>query len=286
MRVIIEIPWGPHRGTRAILEPGRVLAVGRDSEDLPLPRDPQLSRIHFELAWDGIRCVMRDRKSMTGTFVNGRPVEEATVKNGDWIRAGDTVLSVYFENASRRRPRPKWPGRSGNVLTRARKASVLAALMAEPRTLFAVLDPTRGKRVLTLLRESVEEQRSLYEGARGDALAEVAPHLVKLPRDSRLLVSLVQEGWQRRWGIFLTSNRPFKEVRRHLRRFLMVQEEDTGEELYFRFYDPVALAAFLPTCSPAQREEFHGEIEAFLAESELGSVLRFVRERPEPEILD
>ena len=152
---------------------------------------------------------------------------------------------------------------------------MLAALRAEKLPLYAVLDASRGDRVLTLLRESVEESRSLYEGLAGDALADVAPHLVELPKDSRLLESIVREGWHRRWAIFLTSERPFKQVRRHLRRFLMVKEEYVVEPMYFRFYDPVVLRVFLPTCSLRQRQEFFGDISSFLVEGERGEVLRF-----------
>ncbi len=106
---------------------------------------------------------------------------------------------------------------------------MLEALADERDTLFALVDPTRSPRVLQLLRESVEYSRSLYEGSAGDTLADVAPYLVELPdKRSRLVTALVTEGLMRRWGVFLTSTRPFKDVRRHFRRFLVVREEDTG----------------------------------------------------------
>lgn len=286
MRAIVEVPWGPHRGARVVLAPGDVLRVGRHGEGLDLPRDPQISRIHFELAWDGARCLVRDKRSMTGTLLNGEAVKEAEVRSGDFIRAGDTLVSVNFEGFTRRRPRPKIPGRRANSVTRARKKSVLDALAGEKLPLFAVLDPTRSPRVTELLRESVEYNRSLYEGEGGDALSEVAPYLVELPdKRSRLLASLVTEGLMRRWGIFIASSRPFKEVRRHLRRFLMVEEEETGERLYFRFYDPVVLSAFLPTCSPLQSSDFFKDLGALLAESDRGQLLRFIEGASEPEVV-
>lgn len=276
MRVIIEIPWGPSRGKKAILAPGQVLRVGRtERADLVVPHDARMSATHFELSWDGSMCRVRDRNSTGGTLLNGEEVKEAAVESGDWIRAGDTVLSIYFERATPRKPRPRIAGRSGNVLTKARRTRVLEALRAEERPLFAVLDASRSDRVLTLLRESVEEYRSLYEGVQGDALGDVAPYIVELPKGSTLLDALVREGWQRRWGMFLTSDRPFKMVRRHFRRFLMVKEEETGEPLYFRFYDPVVLRVFLPTCSVRQRHEFFGDILSFFVEGERGDVLRF-----------
>jgi hypothetical protein len=286
MRAIVEVPWGPHRGTRVVLAPGETLRVGRHSTDLDLMRDPHVSRVHFELEWDGARCRVRDKDSVMGTMLNGEAVKEAEVRSGDFIRAGDTVLSVSFEGFSRRRPRPKILGRASASITRERKAAVLAALAAEKEPLFAILDPTRSDRVLELLREAVEYSRSLYEGAEGDAMSDVAPYLVELPdKRSRLVVSLVQEGWMRRFGIFLTSARPFKEVRRHFRRWLMLQEEETRERLYFRYYDPVTLRVFLPTCTPHKRELFYDEVSAFIVEGERGEVLRFSEGHDEPEVV-
>jgi hypothetical protein len=286
MRAIVEVPWGPHRGARVVLAPGDVLRVGRHGEGLDLPKDPQISRIHFELEWDGARCVVRDAKSMTGTLLNGADVKEAEVQSGDFLRAGNTLVSVNFEGFTRRRPRPKIRGRRASSVTRARKKSVLDALAGESLPLFALLDPTRSPRISELLRESVEYSRSLYDGSEGDALSDVAPYLVELPdKRSRLVTSLVTEGLMRRWGIFVTSSRPFNEVRRHFRRFLMVREEETGDQLYFRFYDPVVLSAFLPTCSPLQLKEFFAELGVLLAESDRGELQRFTEGAPEPEVV-
>jgi hypothetical protein len=286
MRAIVEVPWGPHRGSRVILAPGSVLLAGRHSEGLDLEKDPQVSRDHFELQWDGARCVVRDRRSQTGTQVNGLAVKEADVGNGDWIRAGDTLISVHFERFTPRQTRPKIPGRRANSVTPARKRSVLEALAAEKGSLYAILDPTRTRRILQILRESVEYSRSLYEGVEGDAMADSAPWLVEIPdKRSRLLELLVAEGLMRRWGIFVVSDRPFKDVRKHFRRFLLVKEEETDERLYFRFYDPVALRAFLPTCTAVQSRDFFAEVTAFLVEGDRGELYRFTQGQTEPEVV-
>lgn len=286
MKAIVEVPWGPHRGARVVLAPGEVLRVGRHGEGLDLPRDPQVSRVHFELAWDGVCCLVRDARSMTGTLLNGESVKEAEVKSGDFIRAGDTLVSVNFEGFTPRQPRPKLPGRRSSSVTPAQKKSVLAGLAAEREPLFALVDPTRSPRILQLLKESVEYSRSLYEGSGGDTLSDVAPYLVELhDKGSRLVNALVTEGLMRRWAIFLTSTRPFKDVRRHFRRFLVVREEDTEERLYFRFYDPVVLRTFLPTCTVLQSREFFTEVTAFLAEGDRGELYRYTLGASEPEVV-
>jgi hypothetical protein len=141
-----------------------------------------------------------------------------------------------------------------------------------------VVDAARGRRVLALLRESVDDYRSLYDGIRGEALASVAPYLVALRPDSSLVERLVHEGWSRRWGIYFTSREAFRDVRRHLRRFLLVEDDQTAKRMYFRFYDPSVLRAFLPTCTPRQREDFFGAIGCFLAEGEGGEPIRLPRQ--------
>ena len=152
---------------------------------------------------------------------------------------------------------------------------VLAALRAEGSPLFAVLDAARESRVLRILQRSNHEYESLYEGPQGQELAEVAPYLVRLPARSQVLEQLVRGGWGKSWGIFLTSTLPFKETRRHLRKFLKVLDGSSGQQLYFRFYDPRVLRVFLPTCTAEQRAMFMGPLDCLLLEGEDGALLRF-----------
>ncbi|WP_159397366.1 DUF4123 domain-containing protein [Sorangium cellulosum] len=275
-RAIVEVRWAKAApASRVVIEPGAALRIGRtERADLVVAADRAMSAVHCEIRWDGVTCWVADRESQEGTWLNGERVNEGEIKNGGWIRAGGTVFVIYFEGAT---PPRRESGLLGGGLDRLTplQEDVLAALQAEPEPLFAVLDASRGLRVLEVLRESVEEYRSLYEGIQGEALAMQAPYLVRLPKGARLLEQLVLEGWGKGWGIYLTCGRPFKEVRTHLRRFLMVMNDQTGERMYFRFYDPHALRIFLPTCTPRQKAQFFGEIGAFLAETKDGEVMRF-----------
>lgn len=270
MRAMVEVRWGRAHGQKAVLEPGTSLRVGRTKRaDFVVEEDRQMSGLHFEIKWDGARCALRDLNSMKGTLLNGERVGEAAVEHGDWIQAGSTNLMVYFEEKTRAR-------RGADVEMTTAKAAALAGLEAEVDPLFAVLDAARDERILELVRESVEDCRSLYEGAKGDALAEKAPYLVALPKGTRLLRRLVAEGWGKRWGIFLTSRRPFKEVRTHLRRYLMVSDDQAQSGIYFRFYDPGALRAVWPTTSPRQQSYFFTDLESALFEDTDGALTRIV----------
>ncbi|WPB77570.1 DUF4123 domain-containing protein [Archangium violaceum] len=273
-RLIVEVRWGPLAHHRAVLEPGGVLQVGRGEKvDLSIPHDEQLEPLHFELSWDGTTCGLKDLDSRRGVLLGGRFVERGSVPHGGWVRAGRTDFSVYFEAATPPRP-PKQPE---SEQEKDFKERALASLRNAPGSLFALLDAARDERILELLRESVEEYRSLYEGPQGEVLAEVAPYLVRLPKDSRLLQSLVGEGWGRSWGVFLCcEQQSLKELSRHFRHFLMVQGPE-GKPLYFRFYDPRVLGVFLSTCGAPDALRFFGPIRAFLLEGYEPGVMRRLR---------
>lgn len=275
---ILRILWGPLAAQRRIIPAGEVLRVGRtDRCHLALAQDAQMSAAHFEITWDGVSCRVRDLDSARGTLLGGARVSEAEVPNGGWIRAGDTHFRLYLEAHT-----PP-PGDEQEIVASlgAEKEAALSLLRreAEEAPLFALVDASRSHRALQILHESIDEERSLYDGIKGEALAGVAPHLVTLDRRSDLLDRLVREGWGRRWMIFFTSARPPREVRRHLRRFLLVEDDDNGRRLYFRYHDPRVLRVFLPACTPRQRQDFFGEIQCFIVEGERAEPVRFT---PDP----
>jgi len=156
----------------------------------------------------------------------------------------------------------------------------LALLLRGHEPLYAVLDAARDPAILKLLHGCGEQVQSLYDGRRGEQLADVAPYLARVPAGSQLLETLLREGWGRSWGILIACEAPFAELRRHLRRFLVVQTEDRSA-LYFRFYDPRVLRPFLASASDEQRREFFGPVSAFLLEGRRrGTLLQRARSGP------
>lgn len=296
-RAILEVRYGPLRCKKAVLAPGERLRVGRtERASFVIPSDEQLSGAHFELAWDGATLRIADLQSTTGTLVGGAPVTAGVLKNGDWIRAGRTDFMVFLEGAT---PPPEPDDDDDEedeededaVLAREAKAreeerrrywkgQAKIALERAGEPLYAVVDAARDDRILVLAHESVEEYRSLYEGVEGETLEDVAPYLIALPPGSRLLDALIEEGWGKRWGIYLASRLPFRDVRRHLRRFLMVEQDETGDRMYFRFYDPGVLRAILPAFTPMQYGDFFGDVvSVYVAEGDDLSPMRFAARR-------
>ncbi|MEX2269346.1 MAG: DUF3662 and FHA domain-containing protein [Acidimicrobiia bacterium] len=71
------------------------VVMGRMSDCDVVLADPRASRQHAEIQPVGHGFVLSDLGSMNGTVVNGTPVREHQLSDGDEIRVGSTVL--HFE---------------------------------------------------------------------------------------------------------------------------------------------------------------------------------------------
>ncbi len=268
-RVLVEVRGSPPGARRAVVAPGQRLRVGRTSlADFQVPGDEAMSQEHWELTWDGSTCEVRDLGTPAGTLVGGERRERAQVRSGAWIRAGQTDFSVYFEHVE---PRAAWaPPPPGRVAAIEYAMSFFEQAAVATR-LFAVLDAARSDRIPRLLQTSVDEYVSLFDGLRSQAEEDGAPYLVRFEPGSRLLPRLLHEGWGESWGIFLAGSAPLAEVRAHLRRLLVVTRESDQKPMYFRFYDPRVLRAFLPLATRRQKSVLFGPIQRYLAESPEGA---------------
>lgn len=72
---------------------GRIM-IGRGSDADYRLDDPNVSRRHAMLVWEGARLYLRDMGSTNGTLLNGRSVNSASVRNGDVIAMGETQITV------------------------------------------------------------------------------------------------------------------------------------------------------------------------------------------------
>jgi hypothetical protein len=292
MRVTLEVRGGPGADRRVELRPGQVVRVGRlDKADLVIRDDAMLSSLHFVLECGEQGCRLRDLDSRFGTLLNKRRITDALLRDGDQILAGTTTFQVRVEGATP--PAAPPPAHRATLqdfdveveaetepgVLRSAAAPVdpiheraLTILREQPEPLFALLDAARDELIYARLTHCGEEYQSLYEGPKGEALASVGPYLVRLPKGSPLLETLVREGWGNSWGVYLTSAQPFKEVRRHLRRFLIVHLADT-REVYFRYYDPRVLREYLPTCTADELSAFFGPVSCYLLEADEPTLL-------------
>jgi pSer/pThr/pTyr-binding forkhead associated (FHA) protein len=91
--------WVDGARERVRLE-GERLTIGQSAtNDLPLPYDHTVSRVHAVLERMGSHWFVRDLASRNGTFVNGDRIwSELPLRSGDEIRVGATRLIALIEN--------------------------------------------------------------------------------------------------------------------------------------------------------------------------------------------
>lgn len=143
---------------------------------------------------------------------------------------------------------------------------------ARDRRLYAVLDACDAPAVPQKARElGLGRAVSLYRGSAEEMYWAIAPYLFVV--DEALLEWIVETLWDEPFGIFAVAHGGLDEVRRHFRRFLVVQAPN-GEQWYFRYYDPRVLKTFLPTCTQDEINEIFGPIESFgIPAEEAGTVM-------------
>ena len=141
--------------------------------------------------------------------------------------------------------------------------------------LYAVLDGARHASIFSAVKKSGFQYECLYRGELDSDLAEAAPYLVRLEPDMPFTHWLVAKGWGDSWGIFLATTASLRDMRQHLRKFLMVYDPE-GKPLYFRYYDPRVLRVYLPTCNAEELEIFFGPVQFYMVEdSDSRTLLRF-----------
>lgn len=269
MTLVVKLASGPGAGRSTQIEPGQSRRFGqaKDFCDLSFEWDSHASLAHFDVAGAGEEeWLLRDLGTFTGTFLNGAKVTTPMrVKPGDLILAGRTLLAVSsLEDEGQDQP--------------ADRAVALFRRIPEP--LFAVLDTARDGRIVELIGAADAGCVCLFQGQEGAALAQFAPYLVALKTDSPFFEMLVREAWGKKWGVFLTSYLEIFQLRIHMRRLLTVTNEQ-GRKMLFRYYDPSILRVYLPTCTPAEWQNFFGPVKRFLTESEdAQQLLVFNQESP------
>jgi hypothetical protein len=276
-RAYVQVTSGRLEGHKVWLEKDVPLRVGQSARaDLIIGHDEHLGALHFDICWNGENFDVSAHRQFPFDL-NGQSIStSAQAHDGAFIVAGRTSFLFRIVPTDLRALLP--PARPDaapltDELRLARKEAFTALQQEKP--LYALLDAARDRRILPLLRSAPDEHACLFDGEKGQRLADVAPYLVELSPDSPLLEVLVYDGWGDAWGLYLLGLRPFKEIRRRLRRSLMVQDEETDKRLYFRFYDPRVMRTFWPTCTTRQRSEFVGnEISVILFEGANAEIIR------------
>jgi hypothetical protein len=154
------------------------------------------------------------------------------------------------------------------VMNRKTLDAIAATLFEDDETnVYAVLDGASIPDLLDNLYELQPEHFCLYRGELEPDIAETAPYLVRLERDTDFSDWAIDKGWGNHWGIFAVSDESLIAMRNHLRKFLIVYDPE-NRPLYFRYYDPRVLRMYLPTCNAKELATVFGPVVSYFLEDE------------------
>jgi pSer/pThr/pTyr-binding forkhead associated (FHA) protein len=88
----------PHTPLTFRLRPGTVKTVGRATRADFIVDAALVSRLHCRITAGDENLEVLDLSSTNGTYVNGKRVEQAKLKNGDRLRVGRVELKVEKSN--------------------------------------------------------------------------------------------------------------------------------------------------------------------------------------------
>jgi len=134
---------------------------------------------------------------------------------------------------------------------------------------YIILDGARNKKIHPLLDESGQPFSCLIEGRLDYGMTLAAPYMMRLKKEAEFTRTLIQQAWGNSWGIFAITYKPVTllKVRYHCMDILSVQDEQTGNKLFFRYYDPRVLCNYIPLCNCNEASEFFGPINEFVFET-------------------
>jgi sigma-B regulation protein RsbU (phosphoserine phosphatase) len=117
-------------GRRIVNIDKTLFSIGRRSEtDLRLP-GADISRVHAEITAENGTCIIRDKQSRFGTFVNSERITEKVLAHGDQIRlgqAGDTEIIFFVDDEA--------PSVEKSAVSAATELRQMAALLEGLRAL-------------------------------------------------------------------------------------------------------------------------------------------------------
>jgi DNA-binding CsgD family transcriptional regulator len=135
--------WKPDGRELMALDRERVTIGRAVTNDLAVPADPELSRLHAMLEPVGGDWCVRDLASSNGTFVNGERVwSDRPLRHGDEIRIGRTRIIFRAAEAERdvtvtrtAEPPPDLTRRERDVLVALCRPVLSADLFTEPASI-------------------------------------------------------------------------------------------------------------------------------------------------------
>lgn len=127
--------------------------------------------------------------------------------------------------------------------------------------LLVMLDGAHIPNLHIMLRELNIQNLPLFRESPEENILHVTPFLARFSPSEIFLHWMTMNQTVLETALFCTSTEPLEQTHAHLRRFLLVKD-DTGRQMYFRFWDPRVIQPFLKSATPEERRWFCGPIRS------------------------
>lgn len=98
--VILHFLEGENEGVEIKLTPPREIFIGRSEESDVFLGEKKISRKHTQIVVSDDEARVIDLESTNGTFLNSRKITEVSMKNGDKLKIGSSVIEVEIVSKS------------------------------------------------------------------------------------------------------------------------------------------------------------------------------------------
>lgn len=176
---------------------GQTVTVGRHSTNAIPLHDTQVSRRHLELRPSPGGYQLFDLGSGNGTLLNGHPVHEATLRSGDTVTVGQSLLMYTASSTD--------AAGSGNDLTERVRLVASGGEQQFPSAVVRTVSPDLGSQILARpaaagtdwLRTRLASLAALYE------TADAVSHILDLDQLLAKVMELVLRSVDADHGVFM-----------------------------------------------------------------------------------
>ncbi|MBG3129413.1 DUF4123 domain-containing protein [Proteus mirabilis] len=106
--------------------------------------------------------------------------------------------------------------------------------MAKLDTCYAIVDSASEPKLFSMLEKFNPPSCNLYSEPISPEVAELAPYLIEVTDEVQKWLSEQKTPW----GIYVYTKITMRELRQHLRKYLMVMIPEQEKPVFWRFYDP------------------------------------------------
>lgn len=254
-----------HRRLLCTLSDGMTVKLGRAPHaDIILRHLTSLSKLHCEITFKKNTCVLTDLTSTNGTYYLQESIKSCDIPSGSYFSAGEAIFRVILTPPQNQLLQQLFvPG-----------DDIVGILYAQPTPLFAIFDAAQHPDIWeSLSKLSPLQRQSLITGVAAKRYSRHMPYLVPLTPQSTETLRLIERGWNKGWYILFTSSSTIEALLSFFVDLTTIKDQNSGQQLLFRFYDPRVLRDFLTTCDTGQLTEIFSHIESFFCDSADGAKL-------------